>query len=65
MGFICAEILEYHQLKNLLLIGFVCFFCYDSHQKFTILTYDRTLVSKEIIENIRFFFEVSNKFVMV
>ena len=39
------------------------FFC-ESHRKFTVITYNRTLVSKEIIENIGFFFEVSNKFVL-
>ena len=41
-----------------------CFFC-ESHRKLTVVTYNRTLVSKEIIENIGFFFEVSNHFVLV
>ena len=40
-------------------------FSSENHRKFTVITYNRTLVSKEIIENIGFFFEVSNKFVLV
>ena len=37
----------------------------ENHRKFTVITYNTALVSKEIIENIGFFFEVSNKFVLV
>ena len=42
---------------------FCLFFC-ESHQNFTVLIYNKTLVSKEIIENIGFFFKISNKFVL-
>ena len=38
---------------------------FQSWQKFTLVTYNRALVSKEIIENIGFFFEISNKFILV
>ena len=37
----------------------MCFFC-ENRRNFTVITYNATLVSKEIIENIEFFFEVNN-----
>ena len=50
--------------KSIVVRNSCVFFC-ESHWKFTVITYNRTLVSKEIIENIGFFFEVSYKFVLV
>ena len=44
---------------------FCCYCCCESRRKFTVISYNGTLVSKRITENIGLFFDLSNKFVPV